>query len=336
MKIRVRRLKFIIITFSCTFLASWLTITCTQIVKAHGLKIGTFDSTKIAIIKSTQTSTSNPNINNNLLVAQLNIDDVCNRPGVDNLCNVPELGRNCQTHTQWQLGVYDYGDLCSARICGNPTPTPTTLISAVGEHPSDARNNREYNIDVRGFHQTDDGADFTGYPGPPPDLQAVNLQNLWRLIGKPDNPFATQYNVNFLPDEIPPRDWPPMLSGLNFPQCGDVTLPSTSENPRLISPGLQAMVLYAGRTTVTLQYTADDTPHVAEHGGYTVYVTGIEVNPGIIQAYQEANYRGREQLPALAPNAIIGKAQSSEIRVAIRDSAQFMDTRSQQDWWQDW
>jgi hypothetical protein len=166
----------------------------------------------------------------------------------------------------------------------------------------------------------------------------VDLTNLWRAASQRPSasPFATQYLLTDYNSGWP-NGWPPMVSGLSFPACNNVTLPSTGAVPKEIHPGLQALVVYADATSLTLQYTLHDGPQPPPAGsegtGYTVYIDNIDVNPNIILDYNLADINDRRQLPALAPNAVVGRARSGEIRVAIRDTGTAMDPRSSTDWW---
>lgn len=161
----MKKLKVFLTLLAGTLLAAWLTANFLQVVKAHSSNNRSEHSSDISLVKPNQTSNNTANTNNSFLLAQLNADNICSRPGVNNLCNIPELGRNCSSNTDWELGYYDYGDLCGARVCGNPAPTQTTLMNAVGPHPADARHDPDYNVEVRGFYQTNDAANFTAYGG---------------------------------------------------------------------------------------------------------------------------------------------------------------------------
>jgi hypothetical protein len=286
------------------------------------------------------------------------VDYICSRP-VDNLCNIPELQLNCQSNAQWVQGYYDYRDMCPAggRLCGSQ-PTVTTMllptnVGTGGAHPADAMHNPNYNLTVRGYTNKGDAAAYQYIAGPT-DYSAINLTNLWPNRARPSNPFTSsaQFTVN-TPDGSVSPFWRPIASGLSFGNCQNVVLPSTGlpgspsapacnasqpkHEPRLINdpPPEQAIVLYAGATTLTLQFTLRDGPIGGAGSGYTMYLDHIEVNPAIITAYQEANRKGRSKLPALAPNTVLGRAKGTMLVIAIRDTNTWMDPRFKKDWWQD-
>jgi hypothetical protein len=93
--------------------------------------------------------------------------------------------------------------------------------------------------------------------------------------------------------------------------------------------GYQVLVLYATEERITLKYTRED--NVVR--GYTLHVEDVCVEPSLLALYQAWNDAGRGELPALRGGQPFGRARSSEIRVAVRDSGTFLDPRSRRDWW---
>lgn len=90
-----------------------------------------------------------------------------------------------------------------------------------------------------------------------------------------------------------------------------------------------AMVLYAAEDRIMLVYTRGDTPAF----GYVVHLENVQIDDELLTLYQSNNAAGRVQLPALRNNQQIGVAAGASIKVAIRDTGQFMDPRSRKDWW---
>ena len=89
------------------------------------------------------------------------------------------------------------------------------------------------------------------------------------------------------------------------------------------------MVLYAEARRLTLTYTRDDTPAV----GYVIHLEELAVDPGLVALYQQLNAEGRHRLPALRNGEVLGTADRSGVRIAIRDTGMFMDPRACKDWW---
>lgn len=100
--------------------------------------------------------------------------------------------------------------------------------------------------------------------------------------------------------------------------------------PQIYGGGYRAMVLFAEPTRLTLVYTRRDG---ADHG-YVVHLEDIQVDAGLLSLYQELDTAGRTQLPALTNGERLGYASSAgTVKIAVRDTGQFMDPRSRKDWW---
>lgn len=93
-----------------------------------------------------------------------------------------------------------------------------------------------------------------------------------------------------------------------------------------------AMVLYAEERRLTIIYTREDT--VAKPS-YVVHLEDVCVDPALLGLYQRSDAAGRTMLPALRRGDVVGTALGEVIRVAVRDTGEFMDPRSAKDWWQD-
>ncbi|KKT72890.1 MAG: hypothetical protein UW69_C0077G0003 [Microgenomates group bacterium GW2011_GWA2_44_7] len=89
------------------------------------------------------------------------------------------------------------------------------------------------------------------------------------------------------------------------------------------------VVLYASEDSLTLKYTTDDNVI----SGYTVHLEGVCTDPNLLTLYNSLNASGRNTLPILARHQPLGWAKSAEVKVAIRDTGEFMDPRSRKDWW---
>lgn len=126
----------------------------------------------------------------------------------------------------------------------------------------------------------------------------------------------------------PPPGWPPVsVAGFAVNPGEVIYVPDSGYN---IGNGFDALVLYADTRQITLKYTGEDSTQY----GYTVYITGICVEPSLLRLYQQWNARGRGQLPAVRGGQPIGRAWSGQIDVGVRDNNVFMDPRSRKDWWQ--
>ena len=121
------------------------------------------------------------------------------------------------------------------------------------------------------------------------------------------------------------RTWDVTMVGLSSSPGQTIKLPNSGYD----IGGGQALVLFAEYNTLTLKYTRED--NVVS--GYTIHLDEICVDPNLLVYYQRLDNQGRNSLPALKGGETIGKAKSAEVKVAIRDSGNFMDPRSRKDWW---
>lgn len=100
--------------------------------------------------------------------------------------------------------------------------------------------------------------------------------------------------------------------------------------PPIYGGGYRAMVLYAEPTRLTLVYTRRDG---ADHG-YVVHLEDIQVDAGLLALYEQLNAEGRSRLPGLRNSERLGYAsRNGAVKIAVRDTGQFMDPRSRKDWW---
>lgn len=127
------------------------------------------------------------------------------------------------------------------------------------------------------------------------------------------------------------HSWPVNVMGLTS-SPGDRIIAAHSGH----SPAGEAIVIYARGENVALRYYLMEGA-IAPGGlnaGYTLYIQGVCINPGLITAYNNlANIR--TSLPYVNRDQSIGVAKGYEVRVAIRDGlGSMMDPRSRADWWQ--
>jgi hypothetical protein len=172
------------------------------------------------------------------------------------------------------------------------------------------------------------------YPeGEPPDPEAPQLSE---IVGTdPNNPdaFTGTYQI-----AGSAKNWPVEVLGLKATPGQEVSAPGGGHD---IGGGYRYMVLRADENSVTLTNTRQDYSDapVAELGGpgmagYTVYISGVHVDPSLLASYERLDSEGRKFLPVLSASQHIGTASGDEVRVTVRDSMDFMDVRSKFDWWQ--
>jgi hypothetical protein len=96
-----------------------------------------------------------------------------------------------------------------------------------------------------------------------------------------------------------------------------------------IGQGYEVLVLYATNQQITFTFTGSDSIVY----GYSIHVEGVCVDPGLLALYNSLDTAGRGSLPALRASQPFGRANGTEIQVAMRDTGEFMDPRSELDWW---
>ncbi len=122
--------------------------------------------------------------------------------------------------------------------------------------------------------------------------------------------------------------WPATLLALAGEPGETVTIPR--RGPRIDGDGHKALVLYAEATRITLAYTRHDSAAC----GYVIHLEDLAVEPSLVAFYNELNAAGRSRLPGLDNDEPLGTLISAPIKVAVRDTGQFMDPRARKDWWQ--
>ncbi len=197
--------------------------------------------------------------------------------------------------------------------------------------PSDrpAEEHGDLNLALRGYVRT------TAYLG----LIDINgsadarAPQLWALFGDGRVPaVAAAYQVHAWDWDrnargLPIADPAVTLLGLRTAPGEPLYLPRSGY---AIGSSYEALVLYASEERLTIKYTREDNVVL----GYTLHLENISVEPSLLALYEQCNLAGRQRLPALRPGQGLGRARSTEIKVAVRDCGTFMDPRSRKDWWQ--
>lgn len=220
-----------------------------------------------------------------------------------------------------------------------PTPTPTQPPRTFGSVEVEggslgrpAAQSPDVNLSLRGYAVTDAYLGLVNYNGATDDQapQAAGMFSPPRLPG-----FSSAYQV---------YDWnwgcnPPdgcrggLLTNYGVTLLALATAPGEpiaipSRGPSIMND-YKAMVLYAEENRITFTYTRGDSPAV----GYLVHVEDIAVAPDLLALYRQLDAAGRHRLPALHNGEIFGVAGSQPLKLAIRDTGEFMDPRSCKDWW---
>ncbi len=219
-----------------------------------------------------------------------------------------------------------------------PTPSPATTPVNVGEtygtlavYPSPSDHSGalvEVNLAARGFAPGSGVLGLVNIDGPT-DAGAPQLSSLFGDARTPTFSRVFQiYGWDWSCDcaAAPLAEPPVTLAGLTVAPGEILRVPRSSY---YVGNDYQALVLYADSERIAFNYTRTGNPV----RGYTIYLEGIAVDSSLLALYQQMDAAGRAELPALQAGQGIGTAQTSELKIAIRDAGAFMDPRSRKDWW---
>lgn len=217
---------------------------------------------------------------------------------------------------------------------GNPacaTGETFATIPPIGEvDPRPADTNPEINLAIRSYAVVDGFRQMVGIGGDT-DVHAPQFHTL----------FADKRITQEFPAVYRAHEWDYNCNcrgGLiGFPEVTVLGV-STRQGEVLYTPsrtqgdiggGYAAMVLYASPTSLTLKYTREDNMLM----GYGLHLDNLCVDPNLLELYRQLDREGRGVLPVLKGGQAIGFATGGELKIAVRDTGQFMDPRSQKDWW---
>ncbi len=99
--------------------------------------------------------------------------------------------------------------------------------------------------------------------------------------------------------------------------------------------GFTATILYADQNSLTIKYTLQD--DVVSH--YTIHLDNICTDPNLLSLYNQLdaqkypNSKIRLKLPIVKGKQVIGTSKGEEVRVAVRNSGEFIDPRLKNSWW---
>ncbi|MBN1220273.1 MAG: carboxypeptidase regulatory-like domain-containing protein [Anaerolineae bacterium] len=213
----------------------------------------------------------------------------------------------------------------------DPIPAESYGTLAVVGPPTDrpAAEHADLNLALRGYTPTQAHLGFIDLVGSA-DEQAPQLVGLFTDQRTPI--FNRVYQVNHWDWDTnsagdPITDVEVTLTGLQVEPAETIHVPFSGYN---LGQGYTVLVLFADSNRITLKYTGED--NVVS--GYTLHVEGICVESNLLALYEQTNAAGRGRLPALRAGQAFGRAQTTEIQVAIRDAGRFMDPRVRKDWWQ--
>ena len=228
---------------------------------------------------------------------------------------------------------YIYFPLVSGGFAGESYGTVAVIDNPLCHaSPTDppAASHPDINLAVRGYISTTGTLGLVDYTG----HVDVNAPQLYTLFGNNRTPtFSAVYQVYDWTNGQrgdPIGDPAVTLVGMVVAQNEIIRAPASGYDIGWRPTGYEVMVLYAASNRITLKYTREDNMVC----GNAIHIENISVDPNLLSLYQTMNAAGRARLPALFAGQGIGRAITTEIGVAIRDTGWFMDPRSRKDWWQ--
>jgi hypothetical protein len=217
-----------------------------------------------------------------------------------------------------------------------PVQPPRTYTAIPVEPPPadrPAAAHPDLNLAIRGFTPTTGHLGLVNYGGDT-DFDAPQIDGLFDPPRLPA--FRAVYQVYDWdwgcnpPDGClgaPISDYPVTLLEMETAPNEEIRIPQRT--PSIYAGDFKALVLYAAERRLTITYTRGDTAA----NGYLIHLEDFAVNPGLIVLYEHLNAAGRGQLPALRNGEIIGVADRGTVKIATRDTGQFLDPRACKDWW---
>jgi len=226
-----------------------------------------------------------------------------------------------------------------AQAAPTPVHPPRTYTAIPVEPPPTDRPaaaHPDLNLAIRGFTPTTGYLALVNYGGDT-DPQAPQIDGMFDPPRLPAFRAVYQvYDWNWgcnPPDGClgaPITAYPVTLLEMETAPNEEIRIPRRT--PEIYAGGFKALVLYAEARRLTITYTRGDTAA----NGYLIHLEDFAVNPGLVTLYQSLNAAGRGELPALHNGEVIGVADQGAVKIATRDTGQFLDPRACKDWWSDY
>ncbi len=187
-------------------------------------------------------------------------------------------------------------------------------------------------IDIRGYVPTQ-GEKYPvvlGEAGDPKAPQIWKILDRLPIIDSLYKIYGWDWSTNRKTTPMNENSYAPVqMIGLQTTKGEEIKVPDSGYR---IGGNYQVMVIFANNNNITVKYGRED--NIGIKFGYAIQISGICVDPNLLNLYNQLNSSGRNDLPALEGGKTIGTANDTEIKVAVRDTGDFLDPRSKLDWWQ--
>ncbi|MCW1967072.1 MAG: hypothetical protein KIH69_002980 [Anaerolineae bacterium] len=198
--------------------------------------------------------------------------------------------------------------------------------------------NPDFRLSVLGYAPVNAALNLVGYNGDT-DPNAPKFHGLFEPNRVPSFRAAYQrydWNWNSGPPPYGSRGgvntkWPVTVLDLSTGNGESIYPPE--RNVPIWSDGLTGLVLFADVKELTIAYGRHDTVN----NGYVLHLTNICVEPNLLATYRAQltsdGRRATNFLPAVRNNQRIGTADGNRVTIAITDGGEYLDPRSDKDWW---
>lgn len=192
----------------------------------------------------------------------------------------------------------------------------------------------EINVRLRGFGPVNESTGFIGRGGSTYGLDDKQPPQISSLYGGVRPKIIKTYivyewdfenNKSAAPRPATPNYKVTMIGFDSTPGQKLVGLKAGRE----IGGGNVFMVLYATKNDVVFTHSTSDTLM----GGYLFMYLDLCVDPNLLAKYEQNNVSGRGELPVIAPGQVFGYGSNTDVKLVVRDTMSFMDTRYNEDWW---
>lgn len=234
-----------------------------------------------------------------------------------------------------------------------PTPTPTPIsycpnsnqfYPTIPVEGGPYKNNQvsdfnpDFRLSVLGYAPINAELSLVRYNGDT-DLQAPNFRGLFEPNRVPSFRAAYQrydWNWNSGPPPYGSRGgvntkWP--VTVLDLATGNGESIYPPERDIKIWSDGLTGLVLFADVKELTIAYGRHDTVN----NGYVLHLTNICVEPNLLATYRAQltpdGRRATNFLPAVRNDQRIGTADGNRVTLAITDGGEYLDPRSDKDWW---
>ncbi|MFA5135906.1 MAG: hypothetical protein WC489_00760 [Patescibacteria group bacterium] len=194
----------------------------------------------------------------------------------------------------------------------------------------------DVNLYLRGFAENNEGktlisrnGNWEGYdPIMPPQISSLYGTSIPKIVRTYDIYEWDFDNGRSLAPERASPNYPVHMLGLQA-KAGQPLVGLKAG--REIGQGNVFLVLYASKNYILFTHSSGD--NLSE--GYLYYFLDICVDPNLVALYQSDSAQGRSKLPVVATGQTFGyAAENTDVKIVIRDTMSFMDTRYREDWWE--